>query len=210
MKRPRTSGSGRRFELVLMRVRPATPRTVAVIAKHAAPRSYHWLLMTGRRHADPDTLSRLLAVAYLDEASGLLGRGDPRWAVPRAYLRASGDLETTDRPRPDDTGMPSFVARELERIGAWLRARHRPYLEELARALDRGPGEAEGFEPLTPEAARRRGFADPTGRAMLAPDPPPVVTRTPSRAGGDLPGRAREGGDPADRLPWRRWEWERR
>jgi len=203
--RPRTSGAGRRFELVLMRLNPPTPRTLAVIAKHASAESYHWLLVTGRAHARPENLARLLAVAYLDEASGLLGRGDPRWAVPRAYLRSGGELETRERPGWDDPGMPPFVRRELSRIAAWLLGRHRAYVESLSRALRLGPGE-EGFRRLTSAEARRRGFSDPTGRSLLAPAPPPVVTRT--RAGGDEPGPGAGAGEEGGlewRLPWRRF-----
>jgi hypothetical protein len=160
-----------------MRLNPPTPRTVALIAKHASRDSYHWLLMAGRSHGGLDPLARLLAVAYLDEASGLLGRGDPRWAVPRAYLRPDGQLHTHDRPRPDDPGLPDDVEAELARIAAWLRARHAGYLSELSRALREGPTD-ERFVPLTRDEARLRGFADPTGRSLLAPPPPPVVTRT--------------------------------
>ncbi len=196
MIRPRTSGSGRRFELVLIRLRPPTPRTVGLIAKHAGPRSYHWMLVTDRHHARSVPLSRLLAVAYLDEASGVLGRGDPRWAVPRAYLRPSGELDTEDRPRWDSEGLEPFVRRELSRIAGWLRSAHVSYLETLSRALTR-PVPGAGFRPLTEEEAELRGFTDPTGRALVAPPPPPVVTRT-SRS--DAP----EPADPADRLPWRR------
>lgn len=202
--RPRTSGLGRRFELVLMRLEPPTPRTVGVIAKHASRDSYHWLLVTGRAHADPEPLARLLSVAYLDEASGVLGRGDPRWAVPRAYLRSSGELETEDRPRWDSEGLPPFVRRELRRIAAWLLARHRSYLFRLGDALRHGP-DGDGFERLTSDSARRRGFHDPTGRGILAPDPPPVVTRTrPDREEAEVEP------DPVDRLPWRRFLVERR
>lgn len=199
MSRPRTTGRGRRFELVLLRLRPPTPRTVALIAKHASADSYHWMLVTGRTHADPEKLSRLLAVAYLDEASGLLGRGDPRWAVPRAYLRSSGELEAEERPRRDDPGLPPFVRRELDRIARWLRERHRPYLELLAEALRHGPPD-ERFRRLSADDADRRDFLDPTGRGLLAPDPPPVVTRT-------RPSEPRLEGP--DRLPWRRFARER-
>jgi len=188
-----------------MRLNPPTPRTLAVIAKHASAESYHWLLVTGRAHARPENLARLLAVAYLDEASGLLGRGDPRWAVPRAYLRSGGELETRERPGWDDPGMPPFVRRELSRIAAWLLGRHRAYVESLSRALRLGPGE-EGFRRLTSAEARRRGFSDPTGRSLLAPAPPPVVTRT--RAGGDEPGPGAGAGEEGGlewRLPWRRF-----
>lgn len=199
MSPPRTSGQGRRFELVLLRLRPPTPRTVGLIAKHASTDSYHWMLVTGRTHAGPENLSRLLAVAYLDEASGLLGRGDPRWAVPRAYLRTSGELEAEERPRWDDPGLPSFVRRELRRISRWLRGSHPSYLDLLGEAFRVGPPD-ERFRRLTPDAADRREFLDPTGRGLLAPDPPPVVTRT------RPPGSSPEG---ADRLPWRRFARER-
>lgn len=192
---PRSSGTGRRFELVVIRLDPPSPRTAGVIAKHASRETYHWMLLTGRHHAEPDNLARLLAVAYLDEVSGLLGRGDPRWAVPRAYLRTSGELDTEDRPRWDDVGLPYFVRRELERIAAWLRRANHAYLDALRGAV-RGPEAPEGFEPLSPDNARRWGFTDPTGRALLAPAPPPVVTRT-TAADVDL--------DPVERLPWRRF-----
>lgn len=195
MSGPRSSGTGRRFELVLMRLRPPSPRTVGLIAKHAAADSYHWMLVTGRSHADADCLSRLLAVAYLDEANGLLGRGDPRWAVPRAYLRSSGALEVAEEPDPDTPDLASPVRRELGRIGAWLRERHRPYLADLGDAFRNGAPD-DRFRPITPAAARRRGFLDPTGRGLLAPDPPPVVTRT------RPPGPE---SDPGRRLPWRRF-----
>lgn len=197
MTRPRTSGVGRRFELVLIRLRPPDPETVGLIAKHAAPDSYHWILIAGRSGAEPERLARLLAVAYLDEASGILGRGDPRWALPRASLRSSGELAATERPDSDDPGLPPFVRRELGRIAAWLLGRHREYLEDLAGALRRGPPDGR-FRPLGPAEARERAFSDPLGRGILAPDPPPVVTRTrPAGHGGD-PSR-----DATDRLAWR-------
>lgn len=199
MSRPRTSGQGRRFELVLLRLRPPTPRTVGLIAKHASADSYHWMLVTGRAHAGAGNLSRLLAVAYLDEASGLLGRGDPRWAVPRAYLRTTGELEAEERPRWDDPGLAPFVRRELGRISRWLRGRHPAYLDLLGEALRHGPPD-DRFRRLTPDAADRRGFLDPTGRGLLAPDPPPVVTRT-RPADGGLQG--------VEGLPWRRYARER-
>ncbi|MDP2480665.1 MAG: hypothetical protein Q8W51_04425 [Candidatus Palauibacterales bacterium] len=213
MSAPRTSGAGRRFELVLMRLNPPTPRTVALIAKHASRHSYHWLLMAGRSHGGLEPLARLLAVAYLDEASSLLGRGDPRWAVPRAYLRPDGRLHTRDRPRPDDPGLPDDVESELARIAVWLRARHAGYLSELSRALREGATD-ERFVALTRDEARLRGFADPTGRSLLAPPPPPVVTRTVpdaprSAAPGGLdtaPGGERTGArESAWRLPWNRF-----
>lgn len=202
MSEPRTSGAGRRFELVLLRLQPPTPRTVGLIAKHAAADSYHWMLVTGRSHARPVKLSRLLSVAYLDEASGLLGRGDPRWAVPRAYLRRSGALETEEDPRPDGPNLPPFVEGELRRIAAWLRERHRAYLADLADALRNGAPD-DRFERLTAAAAADRGFLDPTGRGLLAPDPPPVVTRTRRREAAADP-------DPDRRLPWRRFHADRR
>ncbi len=199
MSGPRSAGTGRRFELVLLRLQPPSPRTVGLIAKHAAADSYHWMLVAGRAHADPASLSRLLAVAYLDEASGLLGRGDPRWAVPRAYLRRSGALETGEEPGPEADGPPPFVRRELDRISAWLRERHRSYLSDLGEALRHGAPD-ERFRVLSAADAERRGFLDPTGRGLLAPDPPPVVTRT---------RRSGSGGDPARRLPWRRFRARR-
>lgn len=202
MSEPRTAGSGRRFELVVMRLRPPTPRTEGLIAKHASPESYHWVLVTGRQHAVPSKLSRLLAVAYLDEANGLLGRGDPRWAVPRAYLRTGGSLETTDRPRWDDPPLDEEVLLELDRIAAWLEAAQLPYLERLRAGLGTSPPPV-GFRRLTPEEARQRGVADPTGRALLAPDPPPVVTRT---SAAERAGRASaddDFGEAWERLPWR-------
>ena len=195
MSGPRSAGTGRRFELVLMRLSPPTPRTVGLIAKHAGSDSYHWMLVTGRAHADAGNLSRLLAVAYLDEASGLLGRGDPRWAVPRAYLRSSGELETVEEPHPDDPDLPLFVRRELVRISAWLSRRHDDYLADLVEALRHGAPDGR-FRRITAEAARSRGFFDPTGRGLLAPAPPPVVTRT-RRSEPDI--------DPDRRLPWRRF-----
>jgi len=193
-----------------MRLNPPTPRTLAVIAKHASAESYHWLLVAGRAHSGVENLARLLAVAYLDEASGLLGRGDPRWAVPRAYLRPGGEVETRERPRWDDPGMPPFVRRELSRIAAWLLGRHRAYVESLSRALRLGEGE-EGFRRLTSAEARRRGFSDPTGRSLLAPDPPPIVTRTRADEG-EHGGRADSDEDtgPGWRLPWRRFAAGRR
>lgn len=184
MTAPRTSGAGRRFELVLLRLRPPSPRTIGMIAKHASEDSYHWVLVLGRVHATTDNLARLLAVAYLDEASGLLGRGDPRWSVPRACLRASGLLET----RPDEGragGSPDDFARaELRRIAAWLRRRHQGYLADLRDALQDGPPD-ERFRTLEEEGRRARGIVDPTGRGLLAPDPPPVATRTRSGPQGE-------------------------
>ena len=200
MTRPRTSGRGRRFELVVMRLRPPTPRTVGLIAKHASRDSYHWVLVTGRVHAERENLARLLAVAYLDEASGLLGRGDPRWAVPRAYLTPAGELETREDRGSDEAGLEPFVRRELGRIAAWLLERHGPYLSDLRSALREGPPD-DRFRRLSHEDARRRGFLDPTGRGLLAPDPPPVVTRTRP----EEPDR-----DPVRSLPWRRFAAGRR
>lgn len=199
MTEPRSSGSGRRFELVLMRLRPPVPRTVGLVAKHAAADSYHWMLVTGRSHAGPESLSRLLAVAYLDEASGLLGRGDPRWSIPRAYLRRSGVLETVEDPRERGAELAPFVRRELDRISAWLRERHGSYLADLGEAFRHGAPD-ERFRRLTAAGAEQRDFLDPTGRGLLAPDPPPVVTRT-RPAGGDL-------GTPRG-LPWRRFRARR-
>ncbi len=211
-----------------MRIRPATPRTAGFIAKHATPESYHWVLVTNRHHARPEPLSRLLAVAYLDEANGLLGRGDPRWAVPRAYLRTSGELETEERPagvgaeeRPRGpalrrdalttversagegaSSLAPFVRRELARIAAWLGEHHADYLARLARAFRTGAPE-DGFERLTSEAAEARGLWDPTGRGLLAPSPPPVVTRTPAPPSPERSAPASP--DRLDRLlPWRR------
>ena len=185
-----------------MRLRPPTPRTEGLIAKHASEESYHWVLVTGRRAAVPDKLSRLLAVAYLDEASGMLGRGDPRWAVPRAYLRTGGSLETSDRPRWDDPPLAEEVLLELDRIAAWLRSAQSSYLELLQAGFRASPPPV-GFEPLTAEEARQRGVGDPTGRALLAPDPPPVVTRTPSeRMVREAEARSFE--EAWERLPWRR------
>lgn len=200
MSGARTSGTGRRFELVLLRLRPPTPRTVGLIAKHAARESYHWMLVTGRTAADEENLARLLAVAYLDEASGLLGRGDPRWSVPRAYLRRSGVLETDEQPPPGGEDLPPFVRTELRRIAAWLRERHPGYLADLSEAFRQGAPDPR-FQRLTARAARRRDFLDPTGRGLLAPDPPPVVTRT---------GRGEPEPDPDRRLPWRRFRVDRR
>lgn len=176
---------------MLIRLRPPAPRTVGLIAKHAARDSYHWVLMVDHHHAGADLLARLLAVAYLDEASGLLGRGDPRWAVPRAYLRTSGELDLEDRPRWDSEGLPPAARRELARIVAWLGTHHAPYLEELSRAL-RGRNGDHGFRALSSREVAHRGFQDPTGRALLAPPPPPVVTGTKLSDSPDL------------RLPWRR------
>lgn len=204
---PRTAGSGRRFELVVMRLRPPTPRTEGLIAKHASSNSYHWVLVTGRQHAVPEKLGRLLAVAYLDEASGMLGRGDPRWAVPRAYLRSGGSLETTDRPRWDDPPLAEEVLLELERIAAWLEAAQLPYLERLRAGITTSPPPV-GFERLTAEEARQRGVSDPTGRALLAPDPPPVVTRTASRPLSSTTGSDRLE-EAWERLPWSRFSASR-
>lgn len=199
MTRPRTSGSGRRFELLLLRLRPPTPRTVGMIAKHASDESYHWVLVIGRVHATPENLARLLAVAYLDEASGLLGRGDPRWSVPRACLRASGALETRDASDAEGRPPDPFVREELHRIATWLRRRHRSYLADLRDAIRNGAPD-DRFRALEREEAGDRGLLDPTGRGLVAPDPPPVATRT--RPGGES-GPADDGTKPDRRLPWR-------
>lgn len=196
MTRPRRSGAGRRFELVLLRLRPPSPETLGVIAKHASAHSYHWVLVLGSAHADPDRVARLLAVAYLDEASGLLGRGDPRWAVPRAYLRPTGRLDPRLRDESSPEDVPDAMRRELARITVWLKEKHPQYLADLCSALRRRPDAR--FRRLSAAEAEERGFSDPTGRALLAPHPPPIVTYAGSRRGG-------EGGAiwPRDPLPWR-------
>lgn len=174
-----------------------------MIAKHASDDSYHWVLVVGRVHATPGNLARLLAVAYLDEASGLLGRGDPRWSVPRAYLRTTGALETRE-PGGDAGAAPEpFVREELDRIAAWLRRRHRAYLADLGDAIRDGPPD-DRFRPLDREESVERGILDPTGRGLVAPDPPPVVTRT--RPHGPAAG---DGARFEGRLPWRRASVER-
>lgn len=191
MTGPRTSGAGRRFELVLLRLRPPSPRTIGLIAKHASEDSYHWVLVLGRVHATTDNLARLLAVAYLDEASGLLGRGDPRWSVPRACLRASGVLETRPDGREAEATPDDATRAELRRVAAWLRRRHDVYLSDLRDALRGGPPD-ERFRTLDEEGRRARGILDPTGRGLVAPDPPPVVTRTASASPRDDAGSFRD------------------
>lgn len=194
MTEPRTAGTGRRFELVLLRIRPPKPETVGVIAKHASPESYHWMLLLGGSYAQPEKVARLLAVAYLDEASGLLGRGDPRWAIPRAYLRKEGGLDPTVRGLPESAWVPDGLGRELEKIAAWLQSNHEGYLASLSAALRGRPDER--FHPLSDDGAKARGFRDPTGRGLLAPHPPRVLTRTRFDGGRPL--------DVPDRiLPWR-------
>lgn len=181
MSEPRTAGTDRRFELVLIRLRPPGQDTAGIVAKHASPGSYHWMLVLDRPDAEAANVARLLAVAYLDEASGTLGRGDPRWSIPRAYLRSGGllEVERSDRRGPGE--MEPEVRRELRRVTDWLSERHRSYLEDLCAAL-RGEPPDRGFTRLGAADARSRGFFDPTGRGLLAPHPPPVVTRTPSVA----------------------------
>jgi hypothetical protein len=193
---PRTAGTGRRFELVLLRIRPPNPETVGVIAKHASPESYHWMLVLAGSHAGPGNVARLLAVAYLDEASGLLGRGDPRWAIPRAFLRKEGGLDPTVRGLPESAWVPDELGRELEQIASWLESSHDDYLTALRSALRGRPDDR--FRALSDEGAETRGFRDPSGRALLAPHPPPIVTRTGPGAAAD-----RTGG-PDRLLPWRR------
>lgn len=206
MNEPRTAGTGRRFELVLLRIRPPDPETVGVIAKHASARSYHWMLVLAGSHAAPENVARLLAVAYLDEASGLLGRGDPRWAIPRAFLRREGGLDPTVRGLPESAWVPDELGRELEQIASWLEATHSDYLSALRAAL-RGRSD-ERFRLLSVEEAEARGFRDPSGRAILAPHPPPVLTRLRSGAGNTSGGGAEPEGDragtPHRLLPWRR------
>lgn len=176
-----------------------------MIAKHAADESYHWVLVVGRVHATPENLARLLAVAYLDEASGLLGRGDPRWSVPRAYLRSSGALEARDADGDEGRRPDPFVREELHRIATWLRRRHRAYLADLRDALRDGAPD-DRFRALEREEAGDRGILDPTGRGLVAPDPPPVVTRTRPGAAGSAAG---DGAGPERRLPWRTTSVER-
>lgn len=199
MSRPRTAGTGRRFELVLIRLRPPGQDTSGIIAKHASRGSYHWVLLLDRPDADAEGVARLLAVAYLDEAAGTLGRGDPLWSIPRAYLRRDGPLEVERSSRREPREMEPAVRREFRRVTGWLTRRHRSYLEELASAL-RGDPPEEGFTPLGTAGARDRGFFDPTGRGLLAPHPPPVVTRTPAGTDGDVRGRSADG---RELLPWR-------
>lgn len=208
MSRPRTAGTGRRFELVLLRIRPPNPETVGVIAKHASARSYHWMLVLAGSHAEPANVARLLAVAYLDEASGLLGRGDPRWAIPRAFLRREGGLDPTVRGLPESAWVPDELGGELEQIAAWLEEGHDDYLDALRAALRGRPDQR--FRRLSEEEAEARGFRDPSGRALLAPHPPPVTIRTGHDASsGRSVGRGgrvdRTGDATPDRLlPWRR------
>lgn len=199
MTGPRTAGTGRRFELVLIRLRPPGQTTDGIIAKHASPDSYHWVLLLDRPDAEVSKVAPLLAVAYLDEASGTLGRGDPRWSIPRAYLESTGSLmvERSDRRAPRE--MEPRVRCELRRVTDWLGTRHRSYLEDLCTAL-RGDPPEQGFRPLRTSDAGNRGFFDPTGRGLVAPHPPPVVTRS-GRRGPEagtrqtLPWRGRRGVD---------------
>lgn len=193
MTGPRTAGTGRRFELVLIRLRPPGQTTSGIIAKHASPDSYHWVLLLDRPDAEVERVAPLLAVAYLDEASGTLGRGDPRWSIPRAYLEDGGRLliERSDRAGPRE--MEPRVRRELRRVTDWLRGRHRPYLSDLCAAL-RGDPPEDDFRRLGTSDAMSRGFFDPTGRGLVAPHPPPVVTRS---------GGSRREADPGEVLPWR-------
>ena len=195
MTGPRTAGTGRRFELVLIRLRPPGQETAGIIAKHAAPGSYHWVLLLDRGDAEAANVARLLAVAYLDEASGTLGRGNPLWSIPRAYLRSEGTLEVERASRVEARRMEPEVRSELQRVTDWLGSRHRDYLDDLCSAL-RGKPPDDGFARLDNGDARSRGFFDPTGRGLLAPHPPPVVTRT-------RPAREGAGGDPDRLLPWR-------
>ncbi len=199
MTEPRSAGTGRRFELVLIRLRPPGQGTSGIIAKHASAGSYHWVLVLDRPDAEPGNVARLLAVAYLDEASGTLGRGDPLWSIPRAYLRQGGRLQVERNGRRDPGEMEPEVRTELRRVADWLRARHRGYLDALCDAL-RGEPPEEGFSRLGTSDARSRGFFDPTGRGLLAPHPPPVITRT--GAGGAEAARPRRG-HPDRVLPWR-------
>lgn len=201
MTEPRSAGTGRRFELVLIRLCPPGQRTSGIIAKHASSGSYHWVLVLDRPEAEPGNVGRLLAVAYLDEASGTLGRGNPLWSIPRAYLRRGGTLEVERSGRRKPGHVEPEVRTELRRVTDWLRSRHSGYLDELCDAL-RGQPPEEGFTRLGTSDARSRGFFDPTGRGLLAPHPPPVITRT----GGGGSGSARRRGRPGhpDRLlPWR-------
>ena len=199
MTGPRTAGSGRRFELVLIRLRPPGQDTSGIIAKHASRGSYHWVLLLDRAEAEAVNVARLLAVAYLDEASGTLGRGNPLWSIPRAYLRSGGTLEVERSSRDEAREVEPEVRGELRRVTDWLGSRHRAYLTDLCSAL-RGEPPEDGFDRLDSADARSRGFFDPTGRGLLAPHPPPVVTRTQSTRG--APG-AGSGGDPDRLLPWR-------
>lgn len=200
MTGPRTAGTGRRFELVLIRLRPPGQDTTGIIAKHASPDSYHWVLLLDRPDAEPDTVARLLAVAYLDEASGTLGRGDPRWSIPRAYLKNGGALKVERKARAGPGEMEPRVRRELRRVTDWLDSRHSGYLEALCDALRGHPPEGE-FRRLGASDAVSRGFFDPTGRGLVAPHPPPVATRsaadgTRTAARHRLPWRGIRGVDP--------------
>lgn len=202
MTEPRTAGAGRRFELVLIRLCPPGQETSGIIAKHASRGSYHWVLLLDRGDAEAVNVARLLAVAYLDEASGTLGRGNPLWSIPRAYLRSEGGtLEVERGAREEATRVEPEVRSELRRVTDWLATRHRDYLTDLCAAL-RGDPPDDGFVRLESADARSRGFFDPTGRGLLAPHPPPVVTRTrpaPEASGADsdrvLPWRGRTGVD---------------
>lgn len=198
MTGPRTAGTGRRFELVLIRLRPPGQSTSGIIAKHASRGSYHWMLLLDRPDAEAANVARLLAVAYLDEASGTLGRGNPLWSIPRAYLRTRGTLEVERSAREGAREMEPEVRSELRRVTDWLGDRHRSYLSDLCAALSGEPPD-EGFSRLGTADARTRGFFDPTGRALLAPHPPPVVTRTRS----PREGAASAPGEPDRLLPWR-------
>lgn len=199
MSGARTAGTGRRFELVLLRLRPPGQATAGIIAKHASRGSYHWVLVLDRPDAGAQNVARLLAVAYLDEASGTLGRGDPLWSIPRAYLRDGGLLEVERSSRRGPREMEPEVRGELRRVTDWLADRHRSYVAELCAAL-RGDPPEQGFTPLDNAGARDRGFFDPTGRGLLAPHPPPVVTRTPA-AGAEVGHHAAANRERL--LPWR-------
>lgn len=199
MTEPRTAGTGRRFELVLIRLRPPGQDTSGIIAKHASSGSYHWVLLLDRGDAEAENVARLLAVAYLDEASGTLGRGNPLWSIPRAYLRPEGTLEVERGSREEARPVEPQVRSELRRVTEWLGGRHRDYLAGLCSAL-RGEPPEDGFTRLDNADARNRGFFDPTGRGLLAPHPPPVVTRTRSASGAQRGGSR---GDTDRLLPWR-------
>ncbi len=199
MTEPRTAGSGRRFELVLIRLRPPGQDTSGIIAKHASRGSYHWVLLLDRGDAEPENVALLLAVAYLDEASGTLGRGNPLWSIPRAYLRPEGTLEVERTSREEARPVEPQVRSELRRVTEWLGGRHRDYIDDLCSAL-RGEPPEDGFTRLDNADARNRGFFDPTDRGLLAPHPPPVVTRTRSASGAPRSGSR---GDTDRLLPWR-------
>lgn len=199
MTGPRTAGTGRRFELVLIRLRPPGQDTSGIIAKHASRGSYHWVLLLDRGDAETVNVARLLAVAYLDEASGTLGRGNPLWSIPRAYLRSDDTLEVERNARQAARRVEPEIRSELARVTDWLGERHRDYLTDLCSAL-RGEPPEDGFDRLDNADARSRGFFDPTGRGLLAPHPPPVVTR--SRSTGEAP-TAGSGADHDRLLPWR-------